>query len=116
MPIQPLVPQDLEPIGLEDEDPLPAGKPPVSKIMQFGAMHGPAAHAWKRTPHVTGQGICRVKSFHGRLSDQGMDYLDSTINEWLDAHPEVEVKNVTTNTNMFDGKMKELALIVNIWY
>ena len=115
MPVQPVVHEELEPIGLVDEI---AGVDGGSKITAFGVSMGggPTAHKWKRTPHVTGTGICRVKSFHGRLSDQGMDYLDGTINEWLDAHPEVEVKMVTTNTNIFDGKMKELALIVNIWY
>ena len=118
MPVQPVVPDDLEPIGLVEEaggTAVPAGG---NKITAFGVSmgSGPASQKWKRTPHVTGTGICRVKTFHGRLSDQGMDYLDGTINEWLDAHPEVEVKMVTTNTNIFDGKMKELALIVNIWY
>jgi len=118
MPIQPVIHHELEPIGLEDDEVIPQGKAPVNKIQAFGTSmgSGPATHAWKRTPHKTGTGICRVKSFHGRLSDQGMDYIDNQINEWLDAHPDVDVKTVTTNTNMFDGKMKELALIVNIWY
>jgi hypothetical protein len=119
MPVQPVVPDDLEPIGLVDEVVGTDVKPGGSKITAFGVSMGnggQVAHKWKRTPHVTGTGICRVKTFHGRLSDQGMDYLDATINEWLDEHPEVEVKMVTTSTNLFDGKMKELALIVNIWY
>ena len=118
MPVQPLIPQDLEPLSLEEDEPQGEAPRVGNKIQAFGVSMGggPSSHAWKRKPHVTGQGICRVKSFHGRLSDQGMDYLDSTINEWLDAHPDVDVKAVTTNTNMFDGKMKELALIVNIWY
>lgn len=119
MPVQPLVQEDLEPIGLVDEIAAPQAKGKENKITAFGVSMGNGGHAtheWKRTPHVTGTGVCRVKSFHGRLSDQGMDYLDTTINEWLDAHPEVEVKMVTTSTNLFDGKMKELALIVNVWY
>lgn len=118
MPVQPVVHEDLEPIGLVDEIVGVDGANGGSKITAFGVAMGGgmAAQKWKRTPHVSGTGICRVKTFHGRLSDQGMDYLDATINEWLDAHPEVEVKMVTTNTNLFDGKMKELALIVNVWY
>jgi len=31
----------------------------------------------------SGQGACRVRSFHGRLSDEGMAYMDDKINEWL---------------------------------
>ncbi len=45
-----------------------------------------------------------------------MDYLDNAINEWLDQHPEVEVKFVTQSIGMFDGKIKDLALILNVWY
>jgi hypothetical protein len=134
MPVQPIVKDDLDPISLDDEDDglskaaSASSDPLVSnaaslrgtapKIQAFGvSMGGPhVEHSWKRATVNTGKGICRVKSFHGRLSDQGMDYLDNTINEWLDAHPDVDVKNVTTNTNLFDGKVKELALIVNIWY
>ena len=42
--------------------------------------------------------------------------MDDLINEWLDAHPEIEVKFVTSTIGMFDGKMKDLAVILNVWY
>ena len=35
---------------------------------------------------------------------------------WLDAHPEVEVKFVTSTVGIFEGKMREPALILNLWY
>ena len=65
-------------------------------------------------PQLTG--AVRMKSFHGRLSDNGLEYLDNSVNEWLDAHPEVEVKFVTSTVGLYDGKIKELALILNVWY
>jgi len=43
-------------------------------------------------------------------------FLDDKVNEWLDTHLDVEVKHVTTAIGMYDGKIKEPALIVNIWY
>ena len=64
----------------------------------------------------TGTGACRVRSFHGRLSSQGLEYMDNQINDWLDHSPDVEVKFVTTNVGVFEGKMREPALIVNLWY
>ena len=48
--------------------------------------------------------------------DQGLEYLDDAINHFIDEHPEVDVKNVTTTIGMFDGKFKDFALIVNLWY
>jgi hypothetical protein len=82
--------------------------------------HGPdlthRQHDWKRQLNKSPTSPCRVKTFHGKLSDAGLEYVDDAINTWLDAHPEVDVKFVTTNVGMFDGKFKDLALIVNVWY
>jgi hypothetical protein len=45
-----------------------------------------------------------------------MIFLDDKINEWLDSHPEVEIKFVTTNIGQFEGKVRELAMVINVWY
>jgi hypothetical protein len=45
-----------------------------------------------------------------------MEFLDDTINVWLDAHPDIEVKFVTSTVGMYEGKFKDLALILNVWY
>jgi hypothetical protein len=103
---------DEEIVELE-ADGAPAAAP-VSKI-KFGAeIH--RHHDWKRQPTKGGMGACRVRTFHGKLSDQGLEYIDEAINVWLDANPDIDIKFVTTNVGMFDGKFKDLALIVNVWY
>jgi hypothetical protein len=116
MPTQPVRShdEDLEPISLVDEPSGPdAG---VSKIKSFGVAGAHATHSYKRQPNANGTGACRVRSFHGRLSDEGMAFLDDKINEWLDQHPEVEVKFVNTTIGQFEGKIREPALVVNVWY
>jgi hypothetical protein len=65
---------------------------------------------------TNGTGACRIRSFHGRLSSQGLEYMDNQINEWLDHNPDVEVKFGTSSVGVFEGKMREPALILNIWY
>ena len=110
-------------IALDDDEPAPAASTvaPTSKIklqnlgLGSGIGAGPATQ-FKRKTHATGTGACRVRSFHGRLSDEGLAFMDGKINEWLDAHPEIEIKTVTTTVGMYDGKIKEEALVVNIWY
>jgi hypothetical protein len=109
---------NLDPIGLVDAPAAPTGAAPISsKIKAFG-MGGPTTtHApFKRQPFVTGQGAIRVRSFHGRLSDEGMNYMDDKINDWLDNHQEIEVKFVTTAIGQYEGKIREPALVLNIWY
>ncbi len=118
---------DLEPIELiEDDEPppqapgtIPSGQPappPVKKIKAFGVDEHRAHHEWKRQVVKTGTGACRVRSFHGKYSEQGLEYLDNAINEWLDNHPEIEVKFVTSTVMTFEGKVREPALVLNVWY
>ena len=132
MPMQPLraTEADLDPIALvEDEleeitspvqtaqlQPNAPTAPPKSKIKAFGPDMARREHQWKRMPHVSGHGAIRVKSFHGKYSDTGVEHLDDMINEWIDAHPEVEVKFVTSTVNVFEGKIREPALVLNLWY
>jgi len=120
MPVQPIKKDDgsLDSISLVDEPTSIPGQPPApSKIKAFGvaADHSHSTR-FTRQPNVTGHGACRVRTFHGRMSDEGLAYLDDKINEWLDRHPEIEIKNVTTAIGQFDGKIKEPALIVNVWH
>jgi len=70
---------------------------------------------WKRSPNVTGTGAIHVKSFHCKLTSESLVYMDQQINEWLDAHPQYEVKFVTTGIGEWTGKTKEPNLVVQVW-
>lgn len=103
----------LQPAGGDPDD--AEGGP--SKIRTFEQKLGGTKHedSWNRTPNVTGTGAIHVKSFHCKLTGDSLDFLDQQINEWLDAHPQYEVKMVTTSIGTWTGKLKEPNLIVNVW-
>ena len=103
---------ELAPIGLADTP----GGTSQKMIKAFGAAAHGAAKQYQRRTSANGTGACRVRSFHGRLSEEGMAFLDDKINEWLDQHPEVEVKFVTSTIGQFEGKIREVALVLNLWY
>jgi hypothetical protein len=112
-----------DPIELASDDdhapPIPGVKPGDSvakKIVAFGSEARQFSENFKRAPAVTGRGACRVKSFHCKYSDEGLRYLDNSINTWLDAHPEVEVKFVSQTVHEFEGKIREPALVLNLWF
>jgi hypothetical protein len=111
------VPRD-EPLTLVEEiDEFTSDTPsPTASKIKFGPDVAHKKHEWKRTPVITGHGACRVKSFHAKYSDQGIEHIDDAINEWLDAHAEVEVKFVTTTVHVFEGKIREPAIVMNVWY
>lgn len=84
------------------------------KIRAFGkdVHHG---EKWQRTPNATGQGATHVRTFHSKLTDDSLAFMDQVINEWLDQHPEYEVKFVSCAIGEFTGKIREPALICQVW-
>ena len=112
--------ETLKPVSRLNPDnrPLPveeAGLPGVgNKITAFGKdkRH---EESWARTPNTTGQGAIHVKTFHCKLTDEALVYMDQLINEWLDAHPQYEVKFCISTIGTFTGKLKEPALICQVW-
>lgn len=106
--------EETSSIGLINESELPTTEHKIKAI--GGGDNGVRKDHFKRQPAVTGHGVCRCRSFHGRLSSQGLDYLDNQVNDWLDQHPEVEVKFVTSSVGVFEGKIREPALVLNLWY
>ena len=95
-----------------------APEPPKPKIQAFQQALGSKRHEdqWKRSPNVTGTGAIHCKSFHCKLSDDALAFLDEQVNQWLDAHPQYEVKFVSTGVGEFTGKLgKEPHLVMQVW-
>jgi len=70
---------------------------------------------WSRTPNTTGSGAIHVRTFHAKITEDALTYLDQVVNEWLDKHPQYEVKFVSTTVGIMSGKLKEPALILQVW-
>lgn len=70
---------------------------------------------WSRTPNTTRQGAIHVKTFQAKLTEDALKYMDQTINEWLDAHPQYEVKFACSTVGILTGKLKEPYLICQVW-
>ncbi|MEO1237435.1 MAG: hypothetical protein AAFX76_11665 [Planctomycetota bacterium] len=106
---------DLVPLDLSEPDPDQDPRS-ASKIQVFGdALRKPHTDHWNRTPHATGTGAIHVKTFVAKLRLDAIDNLDEQVNQWLDAHPEYEVKFVTTSIGKLVGKISEDALFMNVW-
>lgn len=102
-----------------DESPLPVAEssgPPGLKT-KIRAFEKERRHEdeWNRTPNTTGTGAIHVRTFHSKLTDDALKYMDDLINEWLDAHPQYEVKYVTSTVGIVTGKTKEPHLICQVW-
>ena len=112
-----------QPIKLPNSETAPAQAVPAKSKIRYGSGSGknsisPTRHEdqWTRTPNTPGIGAIHVRSFRTKLSDDALAYLDQQVNEWLDSHPQYEVKLVTTAIGEWSTKLgKEAGLIVNVW-
>lgn len=113
-------PMDAEPLSLVDE-------PPTGDRSGLTSLQGSAAGVavepigtesarYKRPLTVTGQGASRMRIFHAKMSDAGVRNIESLINTWLDANPDVEVKFATSTVGPWEGKHAETHLIVTVYY
>ncbi|MEM1109814.1 MAG: hypothetical protein AAGH99_14105 [Planctomycetota bacterium] len=106
---------DLTPIEI-DEEGITGDPNQKSQIHVFGEAQRKAhADHWNRTPNATGTGAIHVKTFVAKLRLDAIDNLDEQVNTWLDAHPEYEVKFVTTSVGKLVGKISEDAIFMNVW-
>ena len=106
---------DLTPIDLSDPA-LSEDDPGGSKITVFGFKNrAETADRWTRKPNVDGTGATHVKTFVAKLRHDAIHHLDEQVNDWLEAHPECEVKFVTTSVGKLVGKISEDAIFMNVW-
>jgi hypothetical protein len=119
---QPSPPQDSPPPAVtpKQTEPMPLAEPTAPtglspKIRSIGEKDNRHEDEWTRTPNTNGTGAIHVRTFHSKLTDDALAYMDNAVNEWLDAHPQYEVKLVTSTVGTLTGKLKEPHLICQIW-
>jgi hypothetical protein len=109
-----------EPIGLVEE---PAGPEQTGerKIRSFGEGAITAGQGRVETSHlkrglVQGATATRCRTFHCKLSEASVAYMNNQINEWTDSDPEIEIKFATCSIGIFEGKHAEQHLIMTVFY
>lgn len=106
---------ELAPIDVDSSDSSESDPSGKSRRIHTFDTRVPHEDNWKRQPNVTGKGAIHVKTFVTKLRLDAVEHMDEQINHWLDAHPEYEVKFVTTSVGKLVGKITEEALFVNVW-
>ena len=105
---------DSEPEAIEIELDDSGDQTPSRTIRTFGDVKKAEAQ-WKRQPNQTGQGATHIRTFVAKLRLDAIENLDQQINDWLDEHPELEVKFCTVSHGMLTGKNKEEAMFMSVW-
>ncbi len=71
---------------------------------------------YKRPVDPRSSGACRCRTFHSKLSQGAIDFMDKQINDWLDRNHNIEIKFSTATIGMFEGKHTEPNLIMTLFY
>ncbi len=89
----------------------------TSQIRAFGgADQKRKERQWSREAVSSAPGACRMKIFHSRLSENAMEYMEDSVNEWLDENPDIVVKFSNSTVGVVEGKKSESHIIVTVWY
>jgi len=58
----------------------------------------------------------RCRTFHSKLSEAALSFMNTQINEWIDKSPGITVKFATSTIGTFEGKHAEPNLILTLFY
>ena len=117
---------EFERITLDDEDgadddDVPTVEMSESKIVTSTGRTLGVAGAWdderfERALDPKSRGATRCRTFHSKLTEGAIEFLNNQINEWLDKHPNIVIKFSDSVIGPFEGKHTEPNLIVTMFY
>jgi len=112
----------LDPIALRDDEPArPVAKPAAASGMGTGGsglgMPQPRApETFRRPLDPRSNAASRCRTFHCKLNDSAIEFMNSQINHWLDDNPEITIKFATSTLGVFEGKSKEQNVILTLFF
>ena len=65
---------------------------------------------------TTGTAATRCRTFHAKLNDGAVAFMNQQLNEWVDAHPDITIKHASSTLGIWEGKKAEPTLILTIFY
>ncbi len=109
------------PISLGDDDIIVLDdvdtEAPSTQVRAFGAASVETREPEYQRPLLKDtRNATRCRTFHCKMSDASFRHLNLQINEWIDAHPDVEIKFALSNVGIVEGKHADPHLIVTIFY
>lgn len=111
----------FEPIELEDSDDEPRVDMSQSRIhvattATLGSVGGWDDSRFNRQLDPRAVFSTRCRTFHSKLSEAALEFMNNQINEWIDKHDDLSIKFATSTIGTFEGKHSEPNLILTLFY
>jgi len=117
------VEEAYEPIEFDDDDDRSSAPAELSssRIHAASAATLGVAGAWddskyKRSLSPNASGATRCRTFHCKLSEAAVEFMNNQINDWLDHNDKIVVKFSNSTIGAFEGKHTEPNLIITVFY
>jgi hypothetical protein len=112
--------EDLEVIALADEEPVDRKGKSETHIRAIGGESQAGTvfddSGLKRPPDPKVPTATRCRTFHAKLNEGAVLFMNRQINEWTDSSPEVTIKFATSTIGIFEGKKADPHLILTVFY
>lgn len=112
--------EDLESISLVDEEPAARRGDGETQVKSYsseshvGGTFDDLGMERPLNPDVPTATRCRT--FHAKLNEGAVAFLNRQVNEWADADPSVTIKFATSTIGIFEGKKADPHLILTVFY
>ncbi|MFH0983021.1 MAG: hypothetical protein V2A79_15995 [Planctomycetota bacterium] len=112
--------EDLETIALADEEPVKGKDAAATQVRsksetQLGV--GTFDESGLARPADPNQACAtRCRTYHAKLNDGAVAYMNREINEWVDRNPSIRIKFATSTIGVYEGKRSDPHLIVTVFY
>lgn len=71
---------------------------------------------YKRPLLGPNEGATRCRTFHAKLNDGAVGFMNRQICEWADSNPDIVIKFASTTMGVWEGKKSDPTLIVTVFY
>ena len=109
-----------EPLSLVEEPKAAAKEDEESKVsyVQSSLTGGQGALDTSnlRRSLIEGTNATRCRTFHCKLSDAAMGYMNGQVNDWVDGMDGLEIKFASSTIGVVEGKHPEPHLILTVFY
>ena len=112
--------EDLETIALVDDEPEKEQQPSATQVRgmsetQLGVGTFDVS-GLNRAPEPDNPCATRCRTFHAKLNDGAIAYMNREINEWVDGSENIRIKFVTSIIGVYEGKRADPHLIITLFY
>lgn len=113
----------LAPIAFDDDDDddeveldMSSSRIHSASTATLGVAQGWDDSQWKRPIDPRAITATRCRTFHAKLTDSALEYMNEVINAWLDKNDSIAIKFAVSNIGIFEGKHAEPHVIVTMFY